>query len=31
VRAAWVARWGKGKPVLALGSDIDAIPQVGRR
>ena len=24
---AWVARWGSGKPVLALGSDIDGIPQ----
>ena len=24
---AWVARWGKGRPVIALGSDIDGIPQ----
>ena len=24
---AWVARWGSGSPVIALGSDIDAIPQ----
>ena len=23
----WVARWGSGKPVIALGSDIDGIPQ----
>jgi aminobenzoyl-glutamate utilization protein B len=27
---AWVARWGRGKPVLALGSDIDAIPQASQ-
>ena len=24
---AWVARWGNGKPVISLGSDIDGIPQ----
>ena len=24
---AWVATWGSGKPVIALGSDIDGIPQ----
>ncbi len=23
----WVARWGSGKPVIALGSDVDGIPQ----
>ena len=23
----WVARWGSGKPIIALGSDIDGIPQ----
>ncbi len=23
----WVARWGNGKPVISLGSDIDGIPQ----
>ena len=27
IPTAWVARWGKGRPVLALGSDIDGIPQ----
>ena len=27
---AWVARWGDGRPVLALGSDIDAIPQASQ-
>ncbi len=26
-RRAWVASWGSGKPVIALGSDIDGIPQ----
>jgi aminobenzoyl-glutamate utilization protein B len=28
---AWVATWGSGKPVIALGSDIDAIPQASQR
>ncbi|MEZ4416647.1 MAG: amidohydrolase [Gemmatimonadota bacterium] len=28
---AWVARWGSGKPVLALGSDIDGIPQSNQK
>ena len=28
---AWVARWGNGKPVLALGSDIDGIPQANQK
>ncbi|MFL5583196.1 MAG: amidohydrolase [Gemmatimonadaceae bacterium] len=28
---AWVARWGSGHPVIALGSDIDGIPQAGQR
>ncbi len=27
---AWVATWGSGKPVIALGSDIDAIPQASQ-
>src|SRR5215207_10051528 len=27
---AWVARWGSGKPVIALGSDIDGIPQASQ-
>ena len=27
---AWVARWGRGRPVLALGSDIDGIPQASQ-
>ncbi len=28
---AWVARWGSGKPVISLGSDIDGIPQAGSK
>jgi aminobenzoyl-glutamate utilization protein B len=27
IPTAWVASWGSGKPVIALGSDIDGIPQ----
>jgi aminobenzoyl-glutamate utilization protein B len=30
IPTAWVARWGKGKPVLAIGSDIDALPQASQ-
>ena len=28
---AWVARWGAGKPVISLGSDIDGIPQANQK
>ena len=28
---AWVATWGSGKPVISLGSDIDAIPQASQK
>ena len=28
---AWVARWGSGKPVIALGSDLDCIPNSSQR
>lgn len=27
----WVARWGSGKPVIALGSDVDCIPQASQK
>lgn len=27
IPTAWVARWGNGRPVISLGSDIDGIPQ----
>src|SRR5688572_6665954 len=30
IPTAWVARWGSGAPVIALGSDIDAIPQASQ-
>ena len=30
IPTAWVATWGSGKPVIALGSDIDAIPQASQ-
>ena len=26
IPTAWVARWGHGRPVIAIGSDVDAIP-----
>ena len=28
---AWVARWGSGRPVIALGSDIDGIPKASQK
>ncbi|MBI4622086.1 MAG: amidohydrolase [Verrucomicrobia bacterium] len=28
---AWMATWGSGKPVIALGSDIDCIPQASQQ
>ncbi len=28
---AWKAHWGQGKPVIALGSDIDALPKASQR
>jgi aminobenzoyl-glutamate utilization protein B len=28
---AWLASWGSGKPVIALGSDIDALPQTNQK
>src|SRR4029079_13722414 len=28
---AWVAKWGSGKPVIAIGSDIDGIPQASQK
>ena len=31
IPTAFVASWGSGKPVLALGSDIDCIPQASQR
>jgi aminobenzoyl-glutamate utilization protein B len=31
IPTAWIATWGSGKPVIALGSDIDGIPQASQR
>ncbi len=28
---AWLAKWGSGKPVIALGSDIDCIPKASQK
>ena len=31
IPTAWVASWGTGKPVIALGSDVDCIPQASQK
>jgi len=31
VPTAWIARWGNGKPVISLGSDIDCIPKASQK
>ena len=31
IPTGWLARWGSGKPVIALGSDIDGIPQASQK
>jgi aminobenzoyl-glutamate utilization protein B len=31
IPTAWVATWGAGRPVIALGSDIDDIPQASQK
>lgn len=31
IPTAWVARWGAGKPVIAIGSDLDGIPQASQK
>jgi aminobenzoyl-glutamate utilization protein B len=28
---AWIAKWGTGKPVIAIGSDIDCIPKASQK
>jgi aminobenzoyl-glutamate utilization protein B len=28
---AWVARWGSGRPVIALGSDLDCLPKASQK
>src|SRR5262245_13735138 len=31
IPTAWTARFGSGKPVIALGSDVDCIPQASQK
>ena len=31
IPTGWLAKWGSGKPVIALGSDIDDIPQASQK
>jgi aminobenzoyl-glutamate utilization protein B len=31
IPTAWMARWGSGRPVIALGSDIDGIPKSNQK
>jgi aminobenzoyl-glutamate utilization protein B len=30
IPTAWIARWGTGRPVIALGTDIDGVPQTNQ-
>jgi len=31
IPTAWIAKWGSGKPVIALGSDVDCIPKASQK
>ncbi|WP_166425486.1 amidohydrolase [Paraglaciecola sp. 20A4] len=31
IPTAWVAKWGSGKPVIALGTDLDGIPKASQK
>src|SRR5688572_7003713 len=31
IPTAWIAKWGNGKPVIAMGSDIDGIPKASQK
>lgn len=31
IPTAWMAKWGNGKPLIALGSDIDGIPKASQK
>ena len=31
IPTAWMATWGEGKPVIAMGSDLDCIPQASQK
>ncbi|MEY3187736.1 MAG: hypothetical protein RIT41_271, partial [Bacteroidota bacterium] len=31
IPTAWMAKWGSGSPVIALGSDVDCIPKASQK
>src|SRR6476620_3750661 len=31
IPTSWMATWGSGKPIIALGSDVDCIPQASQK
>ena len=31
IPTAWIAKWGNGKPVIAIGSDVDCIPKASQK
>jgi aminobenzoyl-glutamate utilization protein B len=31
IPTAWLAKWGSGKPVIAIGSDVDCIPKASQK
>ncbi|GGF22031.1 amidohydrolase [Hymenobacter cavernae] len=31
IPTAWMAKWGSGKPIIAIGSDIDCIPKASQK
>jgi aminobenzoyl-glutamate utilization protein B len=31
IPTAWIAKWGSGKPVIAVGSDVDCIPKASQK
>ncbi len=31
IETAWMAKWGSGKPVIAIGSDLDCIPKASQK
>ncbi|MBX9782729.1 MAG: amidohydrolase [Chitinophagaceae bacterium] len=31
IPTAWIAKWGNGKPLIALGSDVDCIPKASQK
>lgn len=31
IPTAWIAKWGSGKPIIAIGSDVDCIPKASQK